>query len=404
MASELRDLESNPYPALAELRRRGAVLPGELMELLGSGLPMATGLHALSGPQFTVLGYHEVRAVLRDEAISSGAYSATIGQFLGRTILEMDDPEHALYRHLVSPMFRPKVLDSWREQVVRPEVTRAVRQLAGRGSADLVTELTLPLPIRIITRMLGLPAADVDSFQRLATTMTALETGDSEAEQAQASAQLDEYFRVGIGARRANPDSNDETVLGVLCASEVDGRTLTDEEIVSFLRLLLPAGAETTFRAGGSLLFGLLTHPAQLREVRADRTLARAAIEETLRWEPPIMSIGRSPTRPVTIGGVLIPAGSAVHVCLGAANHDASVWESPDDFDVRRKSGAHLAFAHGPHTCIGLHLARMEMAAMLDAVLDLLPNVRLDEQATRPHMTGLAFRSPSALPVRWDPS
>jgi cytochrome P450 len=401
LASELRDLERDPYPALAELRRRGPVQPGELMELLGTGLPMATGLDAVDGPPFTVLGFDEARALLRDESFSNAAYTATIGQFLGRTILEMDDPEHAVYRHLVSPMFRLRVLEAWREDFVGPEAVRMVTRLKERGSADLVQELTSPFPIRVIGRMLGLPPEDVDWFQSAASSLVALEGGISPAEQAQASASLEEYFRAGIAQRRQHPDN---TVLGELCESEVDGEKLTDEEIVSFLRLLLPAGAETTFRSGGSMLFALLANPDQLSAVRADRTRARAAIEETLRWEPPIMGIGRTPTRPVTLGGVTIPAGSAVHIALGAANHDPRTWDRPDEFDIHRQGPAHLSFAAGPHTCIGLNLARVEMRAMLDAVVDVLPNVRLDEQAPPPAITGIAYRSPSALPVVWDPS
>ena len=191
-------------------------------------------------------------------------------------------------------------------------------------------------------------------------------------------------------------------MISVLLQAELDGQRLTDEDIFAFLRLLLPAGAETTYRSSSNLLFGLLSNPDQLDAVRADRTLVPQAIEEGLRWEPPLTGIMRTAARDVELGGVTVPAGSILSVTLGAANHDDNRWEEPDRFDLFRDPQQHMAFAFGPHMCLGIHLARMETSVVLDAVLDRLPNLRLDPAADDVHITGLAFRAPRSLPVVFD--
>jgi cytochrome P450 len=185
----------------------------------------------------------------------------------------------------------------------------------------------------------------------------------------------------------------------VLALSELDGQRLTDEEIFAFLRLLLPAGAETTYRSSSNLLFGLLTNPDQLDALRRDRTLMRRATEEALRWEAPLTGIARTTTRDVVVDGVPIPQGAVVGVALGSANHDAARWENPERFDIFREPKQHMAFAYGPHTCLGMHLARMETRVAMDAVLDRLPNLKLDPNAADVHVTGLTFRAPATLPV-----
>ena len=188
-------------------------------------------------------------------------------------------------------------------------------------------------------------------------------------------------------------------MISVLVHAELDGTRLDDEQICAFLRLLLPAGAETTYRSSSNLLFGLLTHPDQLEAVRKDRSLIPQAIEEGLRWEPPLTSIIRVAAEDTEVCGVRIPAGAAIMVCTGSANHDESRWENPEEFDIFRKRFPPVAFGFGPHVCLGQHLARMETAVALNALLDRLPNLRLDPEAEDPHITGLMFRSPIALPV-----
>ena len=184
-----------------------------------------------------------------------------------------------------------------------------------------------------------------------------------------------------------------------LIEAEVDGRRLSDDEIYPFLLLLLPAGAETTYRSSSNLLFGLLSRPVCARCGAANRESLQAAIEEALRWETPVLTVARTATADVSLGGVEIPAGGFVAVSLGAANRDPSRFVEPDAFDVGRGSQSHLSFGDGAHKCLGMHLARMAMQVLLDAVLDRPPGVRLDPGGEDVHIHGLMFRSPPALPV-----
>jgi cytochrome P450 len=188
----------------------------------------------------------------------------------------------------------------------------------------------------------------------------------------------------------------------VLSTAEHDGLQLTDEEIFSFLRLLLPAGAETTYRSSSNLLVGLLENPDQLEAVRSDRALVPQAIEEGLRWEPPLLTIMRTVTHDTELDGVALPKDSVVVVNLGSANHDESRWEDPERFDIFRPPQQHLAFAFGAHLCLGMHLARMETSVLLNAVLDRLPGLRLDPDAEPPAITGMTFRAPASIRVAWD--
>ena len=186
----------------------------------------------------------------------------------------------------------------------------------------------------------------------------------------------------------------------MLVQAELDGEHLDDAQICSFLRLLLPAGAETTYRSSSNLLFGLLTNPDQLDALRADRGLMPQAIEEGLRWEPPLLGIMRTATRDTEIDGMAIPAGSVVVVNIGSANHDERYWDNAEEFDIFRPPRQHIAFAWGPHMCLGLHLARMETRVALTQVLDRLPNLRLDPDAEPPFITGAVFRAPNSAPRR----
>ena len=151
-------------------------------------------------------------------------------------------------------------------------------------------------------------------------------------------------------------------------------------------------------------MFMLLSHPDRLAAVREDRSLASLAIEEALRIEPPLASVQRIANADTTIGGVDVAAGCPVAVNIGAANHDPAQWGSePETFDIfRERPDRHVSFGFGIHRCLGIHLARAELSVLLNRTLDLLPNVRFDPDQPRPHITGLTFRMPTALPAVWD--
>ncbi len=183
-----------------------------------------------------------------------------------------------------------------------------------------------------------------------------------------------------------------------------DSRALTDEEINIFVRLLIIAGAGTTYKAYGNMLFLLLSNPEQLATVRDDRTLVPLAIEESLRIEQPLAAVQRVANADTTVGGVDVAAGCPVAVNIGAANHDPAQWGSdPETFDIfRDRPDRHLSFGFGIHRCLGIHLARAELNVLLNRTLDLLPNLRFDPDVPRPHVTGLTFRMPTAVPAVWD--
>src|SRR3989454_848297 len=180
------------------------------------------------------------------------------------------------------------------------------------------------------------------------------------------------------------------------------GAGRADDEVISFLRLLLPAGAETTSRLMGSMFFALLAERGEpLERMRADRALVPWAVEETLRWETPVLFVARQATRPIEIAGVHIPERKFVSAVIASGNRDETHYPDPDRFDLDRRADDHLSFGFGRHFCLGYHLAKMEARTALGAVLDRLPGLRLDPDAQPPRITGLAFRSPQALRVRW---
>jgi cytochrome P450 len=349
---------------------------------------------------FTAYSFNAVQQVLKDgETFSSKGYADIMGKVLGHSILEMDEPEHHIYRGLVQQAFSRKAMDTWERELVRDVVDEHIDAFVDRPAkrAELVHELTLPFPVVVIARLLGLPRADLPMFHRRAVEVI---SAGFELERAESASQaLFDYFSAIIAERRVHPSDD---VISVLAQAELEGTRLTDEEICSFLRLLLPAGAETTYRSSSNLLFGLLTNPAQLEALRADRALMPQAIEEGLRWEPPLIAIMRTAARDAEVEGVFVPEGSIVAVNIGSANHDEKVWEKPEEFDMFRPPRQHLAFAWGPHMCLGLHLARMETRVALTQVLDRLPGLRPDPDAEPAAISGAIFRAPAALPVVWD--
>src|SRR5256885_14499705 len=351
----------DPYPLLALSRAKGPVLKENLeAELLSAEVdPGAT----MAPEVFTAFGYDAVQTVLRDgETFSSAGYADVMGVVMGHTILEMDEPEHHTYRGVVQQAFSRKAMERWEEEAVGPIVDECIDAFIERGNAELVRELTLPFPVNVIASMLGLPRADLPQFHRWAIELISVSFDWERG--TRASAQLRDYFAGVLAERRAHP-AND--LMSILAASELDGQHLTDEEIFAFLRLLLPAGVETTYRSSGNLLFGLLTHPDQLDAVRADRSLLPQAIEEGLRWEPPLHGIARVAIVDTELGGVAIKAGSVLSVAIGAANRDETRYAEPDRFDIFRDPQQHIAFGFGPHMCLGMHLARMETRVAVDA-------------------------------------
>jgi cytochrome P450 len=392
----------SPYPRLAELRRAGPVHridAEELAESLADGPGAADRIRSwMPREGFAVVSHVGVSQVLLDgTAFSSRGYAATLGAALGSTLLQLDGPEHRGQRGLIQQAFTPAALARWEADVVAPSVARCVDVFAERGSADLVRELTFPFPIEVIAHLIGIPEAQRPLFRRDAVGLMAI--GFDWERGLAASRSLAEMLRPLVRARRVDPADD---LIGSLARAELNGARLSDEEICAFLELLVPAGAETPFRASSNLLLGLLEHPDQLDAVRDDRSLIPRAIEEGLRWEAPVTAVLRLSTKQAEVCGIEIPADSAVLVSLASANRDETRYREPDLFNVFREPKHHAAFAFGPHACLGMHLARSESRILLETLFDRLPGLRLEPGASEVRVGGRSFRSPRTLPVRFD--
>ncbi len=380
------DGDATPYPGFIEVR--GAHLVAESIDYEALGESPAL---------FTAYSYEAVHEILGDgERFSSAGYGEVMGEVMGRTILQMDEPEHRSYRSILQQAFTRKEMERWETELVRPLVNRMVDEWIEEGRADLVRQLLFPFPVSVIAALLGLPAEDLPEFHRLAVQLIGVTVDWDRA--VAASAQLRDYFSGFVADRRRHPADD---MISVLVEAEQDGQRLTDDEIYAFLRLLLPAGAETTYRSSSNLMYGLLTHPDQLEAVRGDRSLLPQAIEEGIRWEPPLLIIVRSATCDTEVCGVRIPEGSSLIMNLGSANHDDSRWPDPEQFDIFRERRPHIGFAHGPHLCLGMHLARMETTVAVNTLLDRLPDLRLDPTAGDQYIAGSLFRAPPRLDVVW---
>ncbi len=392
----------DPYPQFAEMRSQGPIIPIDFQQMLEQMQQGEQNTNNIVPPDslevFAAVSHDASSEVLRDgKTFSSSGYAASMGLVMGRTILQMDEPEHGRYRGVIQQAFTRKALDRWEHELVTPVVNELIDAFAPTGRAELIRGLTFPFPVRVIIGMLGLPPQDYPEFHRLAVELISIGI-DFERSMA-ASQKLADYFRPILARRREAPE---EDLMSVLAHAELEGTRLTDDEIFAFLRLLLPAGAETTYRSSSNLIFGLLSNPDQLDALRENRSLMDRAIDEGLRWEAPLTGIMRLCMSDTEVCGVKIPSGAVVQVNLGAANHDDTRYERPDAFDIHREARQHMAFAFGPHRCLGMHLARMETRVVVNSLIDRLPNLRLDPEADDVHITGAGFRAPRALPIVFD--
>ena len=382
----------DPYPLIAQWRAQAPVLEGDYRPRMG--------LQSATYPDrkmFTIVGSDEILTVLTDtDRFSNHGYRFNIGETFGQgSISVMDNPEHGRWRKIFQKIFLPQYVKLWGETIVDPVVHKLMDKFVGMGRADLVEQFTLLYPFEVIYRQLDLPASDVRTFQRLAIGQTDYMHIDKAQE---ASRKLGEYFTALVEERRRNPGND---LVSLLANTEVDGDYLPPLVLISFLRQLMNAAGDTTYRGTSVLFTALLEQPDQLDAIRADRNLIPAAIEEALRWDGPVAVQLRMAKQDVVLGGVEIPAGSLLDVVAGAANRDPAIFTDPDRFDIFRERKAHFSFSRGPHICVGQHLARVEMTRALHAMLDNLPNLRFDPDKPRPEIRGTMMRVPKHLHVRF---
>jgi cytochrome P450 len=357
----------------------------------------ALPVNTMMGIIHMITRYDDVVTVLKDgKTFSSKANARGIGIVMGRTILEMEGKEHVRFRNIIAPFFGPRAMKAETGELVGTVVNGLIDGFAGAGEADLVQQFTFTFPMEVMANIIGVPVDDYHAFHRMALDL--ISVGDDPARGFQAAQDLVVYLTPLMEERKVEPRGD---LLSKLVHAEVDGTRLTDEEVLGFLRLLLPAGAETTYRLTGSCLYALLRHPEVYDEVRADRSKIELLIQETLRWESPVQFVSREATEDLEFSGQHVPAGALLSVTVGSANRDERHFPDPDRFDLHRKNDDHVAFGFGAHFCAGSHLALFEARTALNTLLDRLPNLRLDPAADC-DVVGLAFRSPNRLPVRFD--
>jgi cytochrome P450 len=397
---EVGDWVIDPYPRLAELLARGPVYQGDaLVDYLGFGSSMLTAWP--EGPPVTILGLEESRRALIDsEHFSSKVYDRGSVQTMGTgAINSLDPPEHVIHRKIVQAAFSKRTMSRWKDEIAGPLVdARLSDEYVAGGRSELMRDFCHAYPISVIHYILGLPAEDLARVHQWAVGLLLYRTRLDIA--VACADRIKDLVAEHVARRREEPRDD---MISTLCQARLaDGSRMGDEEIVTFLRTFLNAGSETTSSALGSLFWHLLGNRDQLELLRADHGLADAAIDESLRLEPPLGMTWRLCVADVEVGGVTIRAGSPVAVCVAAANRDPRFFRDPDRFDIARREQGHITFGFGRHLCLGQHVARMELSVAVTRFLDRLPGLRFDEDAPAPRERGFLFRSPGSLPVRWD--
>jgi cytochrome P450 len=381
----VEQLEADPYPIYKQLREEEPVC---FVDSVGLWL---------------VTRWQDVQHVDKSPDLYSGETEpSTLRRTFGPNLLASEGAYHDRIRKIIYPWFRVGAIGDYPDNVIAPVANELVDGFADRGSCDLVSEFAEPLSARVLKRALGLPFVEEETLRRwfveLATGAANFE-GDPEKQAIadSASAEVNETLAPVIERLERQPD---DTLLSSMVHTEVDGERLTREEIQSNLKVMIVGGLQATTDLIALSLWAILSHPEQLEEVRADPKLVDPAIEEAARWHSPVGTSTRQTTREVELGGVKLEQGALVAAVLASANHDERNWSDPERYDIHRREGGHLAFATGPHLCIGARLGRYEARTAWRVLLDRLPGLRLDPE--RPiEISGWEFRSPHHLHVQW---
>jgi len=385
--------EDDPYPRWHELRAQAAVHPGVFHELTGYYAPLTfTGLPFEDRPHFSAFTFSACDDALRNQEVfaSSPAPVDLHGGALDplNSLLSMGGAEHRRYRALVQPSFVPARATWWITNWIEGTAHALIDWFIDDGCADLTVDFTAALPVLTITASFGV----------------AVEQAIAIREALEKPPQLVPLLAPIVAARRESPEDDLLSVLVTAELTDEDGQhhRLSDAEIYSFAVLLLLAGSGTTWRQMGMVLAALLERPHLLDAVRADRALVRNAIEESVRWTPTNPMFSRFVTEDVDFHGVHLPNGAVLHLGLGPGSRDPQRWDRPDEFDIARAPKPSLGFGGGPHVCLGMHVARAQMQVGIDALLDRLPNLRLDPDRDPPRTIGMYHRGTTTLPVRFD--
>ena len=345
-----------------------------------------------------VFRYEDVSAVITDyNRFSSQAFGVT-GSFLKDTLIEKDPPDHRKLRNLVNLAFTPRAVARLSDRIT--QITQELLdQVRLQGKMDIVSDFAFPLPAKVIAELLGVPSEDWDIFQRWARVdsadpnLTRQEAGRSMQE------EMSDYFSKLLEERRREPR---EDLISALSTAEVDGERLSEYELVKFCTLLLAAGQETTKNLIANAIVCFTDYPDSMERLIREPALMPTAIEEVLRYLPPVWFLFRQTRTDVELAGQHIPANQLVLAWTASANRDPAQFPDPDRFDIEREPNRHLAFGHGIHFCVGAPLARLEARIALPMMLEQLRNLqRVEGFPITVHM-GIVFVIRS-LPITFQP-
>ena len=373
----LAELDADPYPVLAALRERAPV----------AWIPALDGWLVTRRDLCIDVMRAAARFTVDDPRFSTA-------QVLGPSMLSLDGAEHARHRDPFADAFRLPEVRSRFTDAVRDLAHEIVDELHPAGRAELRRELAGPLAAKVMALALDLVNVDASTllgwYREIVGAVSAIASGQTADADASTAA---------VTALSAAVTETVDAGQGVLAGAS---GTLTVGEIAANAGVLLFGGIETTEGMTTNLFTHLLSEEQRWTAVAADRSLIADAIEESMRLEPSVVRVDRFATRKAKLGEATIGAGEFVIVMISAANRDPAVFAEPDRFDLRRANAKqHLTFAHGPHACLGMHLARLEANAAVSAGLQRLPNLRLDPSVPRPTMDGIVFRKPDRLDVVW---
>ena len=364
---------ANPFPLFAQLREAGAVVAMPLP--VGPGGPsvwivtrLEEAVQVLKNQLFTVDPSTISR---RDDQPSP---SRGLGGLLGQSMIAVDEPDHRRLRSLVSKAFTPKYIQS-----LRPRIQRIADELVDRvqdqGRLDLVNGYAFPLPINVISNMLGVPSEGQALIREWSELFSGGAARQEETSRIVLTRTFAEYLVQLIAEKRAHPQDD---LISQLVQIEEAGDRLDEDELLSMIALLIFAGHETTSNLIGNGMLMLFDNPAQFQRLKADLSLVPTAVEEFLRYNGPVLSPApRYATEDVILGGQQIRKGDMVLTMLGSANHDESQFTQPEELDIARSLNRHVAFGQGIHVCLGAPLARLEGDIAFTTLLRRLPQVRL---------------------------
>jgi len=344
-----------------------------------------------------VFRYEDILEILTDYSrFSSHAYDF-MGGFLANSLIAKDPPDHRKLRNLVNLAFTPRAVARLSDRItqITQELLDAVRD---KGSADIVADIAFPLPAKVIADLLGVPAEDWDIFQRWARIDSAGAASRRESGQPMQD-EMFRYFTTLLEERRRSPR---EDLISSLSVAEVDGERLSQTELLSFCTLLLAAGQETTKNLISNAIVCLTDYPESMQRLIDDPDLVPTAIEEILRFLPPVWFLFRQTKEDVELSGQFIPANQVVLAWTASANRDPVRFPDPNRFDIEREPNRHLAFGHGIHFCVGAPLARLEAKIALSMMLQQLKNLQRVEGVPIIVRAGIVFVIGS-LPITFQP-